>query len=67
MATTLIDIDYYEELKRKADQFDRMELMSIKPGQISNYEFLCQCGNRIMEHYNYCNVCGRKFDWGCEE
>lgn len=70
--TTEINIDYYEELKSKADKWDEKE-MPYKPtnveevydSSISDFVKIgnCKC-ERLVEWENYCPRCGQKLEWG---
>ena len=63
--TTAIKIDYYEELKAKADKWDEKEV-GTKP-EVYNEKtktYLCgNCQQFIDEIDDYCMTCGFKHDW----
>ena len=62
--TTAITIDYYEELKRKADNWDNFAkpMPTIETEQEEN---LCgRCYNEIITHgQKYCSECGQRTEW----
>ena len=64
--TTEINIDYYNELKAKADKCDEKET-PYKPTGVEHFEFdkvgFCKCGKAVAENENYCAHCGNKLDW----
>ena len=69
--TTAIKIDYYEELKAKADKLDEKET-PIKPSiKESNLNGLvtgfCGCFACVREVDKYCYNCGQKLDWSESE
>ena len=60
--TTLINIDYYEELKRKADERDEKETpVSLYSGGFG--EPTCPKCNSEIYPDKYCSNCGQKLDW----
>ena len=66
--TTTIKIDYYEELKAKADKWDEKET----PYKPNNKTFTscgyCKCSSYVTKQVdrNYCSECGQKLDWESE-
>jgi len=64
LATTEINIDYYNKIKGKADNWDEKEMpYKIKTDGIGFFgEYgRCTCGERVFEdEINYCPSCGQK-------
>ena len=60
--TTLINIDYYEQLKRKADAWDDKETGKEVIYDAYGTPVCCNC-LRIMGHAKYCAYCGFKMVW----
>ena len=65
--TTEINIDYYNELKVKADKWDEKETPFIPINQeycgfvgMTGY---CKCGKEKIVEEKYCDSCGQKLDW----
>ena len=68
-STTVINIDYYNELKAKADKWDEKETQykptGVEPFGLTKMGF-CKCGKAVVENENYCVHCGNKLDWDSE-
>lgn len=65
--TTEINIDYYEELKAKADKWVEKETL-FKPVDLFSNSFgdifgKCKCKSKVSVDENYCYNCGQKLDW----
>ncbi len=60
-----INIDYYEELKRKADAYDAIKKGVIVEWDGGMYISVCEnCGHDSLEFQdNYCVKCGVKLNW----
>lgn len=67
--TTEINIDYYNELKAKADKWDEKET-PYKPTEVEPFGLtkmgFCKCGKAVVDNENYCVHCGNKLDWESE-
>lgn len=65
--TTAINIDYYEELKAKADKWDEKETPYVPTAKESNSNGLvtgfCGCFVCVREVDQYCWNCGKKLKW----
>lgn len=68
--TTEINIDYYEELKAKADKWDEKET-PYKPSDMSKtltHKWgYCKCDSMVDAPDNYCYECGQKLNWAESE
>lgn len=70
--TTEINIDYYHEIKGKADMWDKKEtplqvVISFRDDAQdgSRYQvYLCtKCGRMVSKNSNYCHNCGQMLLW----
>jgi len=65
--TTAIKIDYYEELKVKADKWIEKETPHIPINQkycgFIGMVGCCKCEKEVIAKENYCSHCGQKLEW----
>jgi hypothetical protein len=70
-ATTLINIDYFQEIKANSDKWLEKETPFI-PTEQEWYGFVgfmgfCRCYCKTAVQDNYCSNCGQKLDWESED
>lgn len=61
-SVTAIKIDYYEELKSKADKYDEKET-PYEPTNAFELYATCKCNHVVKKRQVYCSHCSQHLDW----